>query len=294
MDAHHAQPLLRGLRGTTACHDPHQALDVPLALLGLLDLALVGVGVNLLPDIGYQVRSGQDRSVGPSRQGGHHNLVVTTDDGNPPFHLLKQGHQKGHIATGVLDPYHVIQIGHALRGPPPVVGACGLGNVVEDEGQAHPGHGLVVLVHLIEGGLEVEGRHHEGGGRSCVPSVLCESHGIPGVRAPCTRDDRYAARHLVDGEVNDAPFLRLRQIHELARRAYRHHSVDVGQHVPDQTPHRTFVDLLFGCERRYERGYDSLQPIRLAGHVHRLLKATTDRSDSCPRHLTYYSPYRRL
>ena len=214
--------------GATADHNPHQTLDVSLPLLRFLYLALFGVGVDLLPDIGYQVGGSEDRAIGSGGQGGHHYLIVTAEDSDPSLDLLEESHQEGHIPTGILDAHYIVQVGHPLGGPPPVVSAGALRDVVEDDRQAHFGYGLIVLVYFVERRLEVEGRHHQGRGCSRIFGVLRQGHSVSGVRAACAGDDRHLASYFVKGDVNDPPFLLLRQVDKLPRGPHWHDGVYVG------------------------------------------------------------------
>jgi len=222
--------------------------------------------IDLLPDVGDQVGAGQDGPVGTSGQGRHHDLIVTAEDADLALDLLEQGHQEGHVAAGILDAHHVVQVSHPLSRPPLEVGARALGDVVEDDGQADFVDRLEVFVDLVEGRFEVEGGHHQGCRGPGVPGVSSQGYGVPRAGAPSADHHRHPTPHLVNGDVNHQPPLRLREVHEFSGSARRHYPIHVGQNAADQSSESLLVNPVIPGEGRNQGGEDTFEPIGFLGH----------------------------
>ncbi len=266
LQAHHPQALFDRLGGAVAHDDAHQLLDLGLPFLGGGQVTLLNGGVDLLPDVGDEVGAGQDGPVGPGGQGGGHDLVVAHEDAYPALDLLEERLQEGHVARGVLDAHHVVEVGHPLCRPPLEVGAGALGDVVHDDGKPHLVHPLEVLVDLVEGGLEVEGGHHQG---CCGPGLLGpagELHRLAGGGAARPGHHRHAPGHLVQGDLDGPLPLLEGEIDELARRAAGHHPVHVGQHVADECPVGPLIYLAVLGEGGNQGGENAFEPVGFLGH----------------------------
>ncbi len=264
--AFHAQALFDCLVGPFADDDARHDLNVFLATVGGLQVAALHGLVDLLLNVGDKVGRGQDGPVGAGGQRSGQCLVVAGKDADGAFDLLQQRHEEWDIAGGILDADDVFQVGgHALSGPPLVVAAGALWDVVEYDGQADLVHPLVVLVDFVERRLEVVGRDDQGGCAAGVFGRLGQPHRGPRGGTAGAGDHRFAARFL-QGDLEGADSLCLGHVRELAGGAGGHQAVHVRQHVADQLAIGGLVQSVVPGERRHKGGEYTFEPIWFLGH----------------------------